>query len=150
MISRRLLTGLLYDQLATLGKPVGIANAPKAGGWDGEPNTDGTNFIPYTVLTPGSMTNSSGPMSDSRADLRVPYALSSFGVTPESAEWMGDLGREGLEPLVKTTLSLGDGDYKIQQVAIDIMGGLQRVDATDPPFWGEVDTLTVWLTKELV
>jgi hypothetical protein len=146
MIERRLLTAAVMDAVETTGKPVGMANAPLAGGWDGQPNVDGSNFTPYAVVTPNTSTNASGPFGDPQGDRQVIYSVASFGVLPEQAEWMADEARSAISAMKKTTVVLGDGSYKVQQVRTDVMGGLVRVDSTEPPYWGQVDVMTLWLT----
>lgn len=149
MIERRLLTTALTTALSTdTGMPVGLANAPIDGGWDGEPNKDGSNFTPYIVVTPQTATSASGPFDDPQADRQFPYAISCFGVMPEQTEWMADKARATAETLKKTTVVLGDGNYRIQQVRTDLIGGLQRVDTPDPPYWGQTDMMTLWLTRD--
>jgi hypothetical protein len=59
---------------------------------------------------------------------------------------MADEARDAVEAMKKTTVVLGDRSYKVQQVRADVVGGLQRVDSTDPPYWGQVDVVTLWLT----
>jgi len=147
MIERRLLTQAVLVAIEETEKPVGVANSPLAGGWQGEPNLDGSNFVPYVVITPQTATFATGPMSDPQADRQIPYAISSFGVMPDQCEWMADKARTAVEALKKATVELGDADYKIQQVRTDVMGGLVRVDSTDPPYWGQVDVITLWLTR---
>jgi hypothetical protein len=44
--------------------------------------------------------------------------------------------------------SLGEDDYSVQYVRVESIGGTNRVDQTDPPYWGQTDSLTVWMTKE--
>ena len=146
MIERRLLSAAVVTAIEATGKPVGLADAPGGGGWSGQPNMDGSNFTPYTVVTPNTATMATGPFDDPQGDRQVPYSLASFGVLPEQAEWMADEARSAVELMKKTTVTLGDRDYKVQQVRADVMGGLQRVDSTDPPYWGQVDVVTLWLT----
>lgn len=147
MIARRLLTAAIVSTLeGHTNKPIGLANAPLDGGWQGEPNVNGSNFTPYCVVTPNTATSAQGPVSDPQGDRQLPYSLASFGVLPEQAEWMADEARAAVELMKKTSVSLGDRDYKIQQVRADIVGGLVRVDSTDPPYWGQVDVVTLWLT----
>jgi hypothetical protein len=147
MIERRLLTQAVVEAAETSGQPIGNSNAPITGGWQGEPNLDGSNFVPYAVVTPQTSTFAAGPISDPEIDRQIPYAISSFGVLPEQTEWMADKVRAAVEALKKTEVTLGDGTYKIQQVRTNVMGGLNRVDSTDPPYWGQVDVLTLWLTR---
>jgi hypothetical protein len=148
MLERRLLSAAIVDAIFTdTDMPTGLAHAPKDGGWDGQPNLDGSNFVAYAVVTPQTATQASGPMSDPQADRLLPYAVSSFGVQPEQTEWMADKARAAVEGLKKTNIVLGDATYKIQQVRTDVIGGLTRVDSTEPAYWGQVDVLTLWLTR---
>ena len=148
-IQRAPLTQRLLTQLALTSKPVGDARAPQSGGWSGnQPNKDGSNFQPYTVLTPNPATNSSGPLGDAQADWQLAYSIASFGVSRQQCEWMADKARLTLIALRHELVTLGDDIYRVQQVRVDALGGLQRVDATDPPYWGENDQITVWLSKE--
>jgi hypothetical protein len=146
VIERRLLSAAVVTAAESTGKPVGLAHAPKGGGWQGQPNLDTSDFVTYAVVTPQTATNAMGPMSDPQADRQIPYALSCFGLTPEQTEWMADKTRAAVEALKKTTVVLGDGSYKVQQVRTDVIGGLQRVDQTEPPYWGQTDVVTLWLT----
>jgi hypothetical protein len=148
MIERRLLSAAIVTALETTTMPVGLAHAPHGGGWDGQPNKDGSNFIPYAVVTPQTATQASGSLADPQADRQLPYALSSFGVQPEQTEWMADKARNAVEAMKKTVVVLGDATYKIQQVRTDVIGGLQRVDSTEPAYWGQVDVVTLWLTPQ--
>jgi len=149
MIERRALTAALVTAIGTgTSMPVGLANSPINGGWDGQPNADGSNFTPYSVITPQTATNATGPMNDPQADRQIPYAVSCFGVMPEQTEWMADKARAAAEALKKTTVALGDGNYRIQQVRTDVIGGLQRVDVSEPPYWGQTDVMTLWLTRD--
>ena len=147
MIERRLLTQAVVDAVSAYSVLVANSNPPEGCGWQGEPNVDGSNFIPYCVVTPQTATFSSGPIADPEADRQVPYALSSFGVMPEQAEWTADKTRSAVSELKKTSVFLGDDTYRIQQVRTNVIGGLTRVDSTDPPYWGQVDVITLWLTR---
>lgn len=147
MIERRLLTAAIVDVIATLtAMPVGTAHAPNGGGWDGQPNKDGSNFVTYSVVTPQTSTFATGPVSDPQGDRQLSYSVSSFGVMPEQTEWMADKSRAAIFTLRKTDIALGDRTYRIQQVRTDVIGGLVRVDQTEPAYWGQVDVMTIWLT----
>jgi len=146
MIERRLLTAAIVAAAETTGIPVGLAHAPDGGGWQGQPNLTTSDFIPYGVVTPTTATQASGPLGDPQGDRQIPYSVASFGVQAEQTEWVADKLRAVIGALKKTTVVLGDGSYKIQQVRSDVIGGLTRVDQTEPPYWGQVDVLTLWLT----
>jgi len=146
------LTDVLIETLESVGKPIGDADAPKDGGWQGEPNTTGTNFTPYSTLLPGTGANPSGPLSDTSADWQFNYNLSSFGVSRTQCEWMADRARDSLSVLKNTKQVLGPGNliestHTIQKVSFTTIGSIQRVDMTNPPYWGQVDQFTVWVTK---
>lgn len=150
MIERRTFTQLVLARLQTTGKPVGLANAPQDGGWKGgQPNADGSNFVAYSVLYPVAASYTTGSVRDPQADVHLPYTVGSFGVIPDQAEWMADAARAALAGLVKTTAPLGTATYKIQKVDLELIGALNRYDATDPPFWGQTDQINFWLAKEI-
>lgn len=144
------LTDILITKLAETDFPVGDAGAPDAeakAGWNGEPNAPGSTYVPYLVLTPSTATISSGPFPDPQGDWRVPYSMTTFGVSRKQTESLANRGRKILEDLSKTSVTLDGQDYKIQQINFDALGGVGRVDATSPSTYGEVDTFTVWLAK---
>lgn len=148
MLNRRVLTKAVIDKLKEIDKPIGDGVTPKNAGWTGgQPNADGTNFVPYSVVSTGSSSNSSGPISDFQADWQTTYAVSSFGVSREQTEWMADTARSKLALLKGSILNLGDSNYKVILVRVDAIGGIQRVDATEPQYWGQTDAYTVWVTK---
>lgn len=144
------LTDLMIDTLRTLGFPVGDAAAPdpaESPGWKGDPNAPGSIFTPYLVLTPATATITSGPFNDPQGDIRLPYAVSSFGVTRKQTESLANRARKAVATLRNTRPVLDENEYKIQQVNFDAIGGVGRVDQTSPSTFGEVDTFNVWLTK---
>jgi hypothetical protein len=148
MLNRRNLTKAVIDQVAVGGKPVGDGVVPKNAGWiGGQPNKEGTNFVPFSVVSAGTSSSSSGPINDDEADWQVIYAVSSFGVAREQVEWMADTARENLALLRGSTIDLGGTNYKIILVRVDAIGGIQRVDATEPQYWGQTDSYTVWAIK---
>jgi len=148
MLNRRILTKTIIDKVKLTGKPVGDGVTPKGAGWTGgQPNAEGTNFVPFCVVGIGTSSSSSGPISDFQADWQTTYTVSSFGVSREQTEWTADLARTNLALLKGTTLNLGDANYKVISVRVDAIGGIQRVDATEPQYWGQTDAYTVWVTK---
>ena len=146
---RRFMTKAMLDQLGTSGQPVGDAISPPGGGWAGQPNSDGSNFVPYVVLTPGPASVSTGPFGDTQADWQLGYTITSFGVSREQCEWMADTARFAALTLARTTVMLNGDGYAVQQVREQVLGPIQRVDATEPAFFGQTDTLQVWISKEL-
>ena len=152
MIERRRLTTALLAAIETEGKPVGYGRTPPNGGWRGEPNADGTNFRPYVVVTPNPSTAPrnvyEGPIDDWQADWQLSYTVSSFGIDPDQTEWMADRSRLAAHVLVHSEVTSGESIYNVQQVRVDALGGLVRVDATEPPYWAQSDQITLWVSKE--
>jgi hypothetical protein len=148
-LRRRFLTDVLLTQLAITGKPVGDAVSPAAGGWIGEPNADGSNFVPYVVLVPGGATISSGPFGNTQADWQLAYTLTSFGVSREQCEWMADEARAAAVTLERQTVMLNGDGYAVQQAREQVIGPVQRVDATEPAYYGQTDSVTLWISREL-
>lgn len=136
-------------QFGTLTLPVDKGRAPEAGGWQGEPNKPGSRFVPYLVVMPMTANASSGPIGSSQADWQIPYSIQGFGVLYDQTEKLLDKVRAALSDLKGETHLFGDSNYKIQQVRTESIGGIVRIDATDPPYWGQQDGITVWITKEL-
>lgn len=148
--SRGPLTAALLSALADgTGKPVGDGMAPASGaGWTGEPNAPGSTFVPYTVLVTMTAASSSGPLGNPQADWQVPYSIQAFGTSREQCEWMADRARDVLGALRGQLLQLGPNSYKVQQVRTESIGGISRIDTAEPPYWGQQDGISVWITKE--
>lgn len=148
-LSRGPLTKALLDALvAGTAKPVGDGVVPRGAGWSGQPNAPESAFVPYTVLVSMTASNSSGPLAMPQADWVLPYSVQAFGVRRDQAEWMADKARDVLGELKGQTLTLGSATYKVQQVRTESIGGVSRIDATDPAYWGQQDGISVWITKE--
>jgi hypothetical protein len=147
-IARAPLTDLLLATLAGGGFPVGDSVIPPGSMWSGQPNAPDTTFTPYVVLAALTASNSAGTITAPQADWRVPYLVQSFGVSRRQAETLADRARQLLVDLRRTVVTLGAVDYTVQQCWIDSLGGLNRVDTTDPPHFGQQDTVTVWITPK--
>lgn len=147
---RRPLTDLMLARLGSVtGQPVGDAVSAAQGGWQGQPNADGSNFVPYVVLVPGPASVSSGPLADTQADWQVAYTLTNFGVSREQCEWMADKARDAAVTFAREVVMLNGDSYSVQQARATVIGPVQRVDATEPPFYGQTDSVTLWISKEL-
>ena len=148
-LHRRPLTALVLTQIANAGQPVGDSVSPAAGGWQGSPNADGSNFVPYVVVMPGPASVSSGPIADTQADWQLAYTLTSFGVSREQCEWMADKARDAAVTFAREVVMLNGDSYAVQQARATVIGPVQRVDATEPSFYGQTDSVTLWISKEL-
>lgn len=150
MLGRKALTDLLIATLADVTElAVGDAHSPEPGtfGWSGTPGSVGSTFTPYNILTPLTASRPDGPLSDSHADWQMPYTISSFGTSRSQCEWLADIARGALIALRYEEFDGVDGDYTIQQVRVDSIGGIQRSDSVEPPTFGQSDMITVWITK---
>lgn len=154
MLKRRLITQAITEQLVlnTAAMPVGLSKAPADGGWDGQPSEDESSYQPYGVLIPGS----SGPRSSEEfshnmggSDWKLPYTVSSFGILPNQTEFAADDFREVFAGMMDQLIIAGDETYLVQQVRIESIGGLQRVDSVDPQIYAQTDSFTIWLGEEI-
>lgn len=148
-LHRRPLTALVLAQIETAGQPVGDSVSPPQGGWMGQPNADGSNFVPYVVVMPGPASVSGGPLADTQADWQLSYTLTSFGVSREQCEWMADKARDAAVTFEREVVMLNGDSYAVQQARATVIGPVQRVDATEPSFYGQTDSVTLWISKEL-
>lgn len=154
-VQRRTFTDAVLEALrGALDKPVGDAEMPRGGvaGWQGEPNQDGTNFVPYVVLTPMNAGQGSGPIADPQGDVVLPYSISSYAVSREQVEWMADASREAVASMTKQEIdqwSGTSGAYQrmIQQVVDTQIGQVQRIDQTDPAFYAQTDIVALWTSR---
>lgn len=154
-VERRVFTtAVLEAVVADLDKPVGDAEMPRGGvaGWQGEPNQDGTNFVPYVVLTPLQAGAGSGPIGDPQGDVVLPYSLSSYAVSREQCEWMADRAREAVATLANQVVPQWSGTSNeygrmIQQVVDMQIGAVQRIDQTDPAFYSQTDIVALWTSR---
>ena len=150
MIWRGNVTDAVLAAVGTVGKPVGDANTPNvAFGWDGQPNALGTNFIPYVVVFPQAASIKSGPIAVPSADWQLPYTITSYGVTREQVEWLADRARNTLSSLRGATLDGGDATYSVIKATTETIGTVSRQDISDPPFFAQTDTVSVWVSQEI-
>ena len=154
-LERGAVTAQVLIKAATIGKPIGDGEMPRGGvaGWQGgQPNADGTNFIPYTVITPLSVQMGTGPLSDSGTDVVIPYAVTSYGVSRQQCEWMADGVRAAIEGLHRADIVMYSGkanqyNRRVQQVVEQSIGPVQRVGDTDPPYYGQTDVVALWTSR---
>lgn len=146
---RGAVTDTLLSALAGTGKPVGDAEGPHAGGWQGDPNSDGTNFVPFVVCTPQASGPPDGPIGNSQADVVLPYALTSFGVSRKQCEWMADEARKWAFTLNKALIDQ-DGTYhrKVIWVAIQSIGAVTRQAEQEPAYYGQTDIIALWTSDQ--
>ena len=151
MLSRKPLTDLLISTLASgLGKPVGDSTTPtETYGWTGQPDAPGSTFIPYIIVTPGSTTNIKGPLSDTHADINLPYQVSGFGVTRAQCEWIMDASRDILDTLKRTDVVAGSETYRLSDISLSTLGGVARGNVGEYEVFGQTDIMNIFASKQL-
>lgn len=152
IVDRGSLTDAMLSTLLDLGYPVGDGEMPtldtaEHAGWNGDPNTPGAVYVPYYVLSAQTATISSGSLADPQDGWQLPYSLASFGISRKQTESLANLGRKKLRELKGQNLTLDGETYRVQQVQFAALGAPTRVDQTSPSTFGEVDTLTIWITQ---
>lgn len=145
-IERRLVTAQVLAWLGDTGKPVGDAEAPAGGGWQGEVNK--SNFVPYVVLSvlQGSP-NNAGPFDDAGSDVDFQYALTVYGLSREQCEWMADEARRSLQDRPKTTVAMSTHNQRINYIDVQTYGNVNRLQQ-EPPYYACTDVIRVVTTKE--
>jgi len=153
LIQRAELTKALLGVLRASDRQVGDAEMPRGGvaGWVGQPNAEGTNFVPYSVLTPLAAGSGNGPLADPGEDVLFGYAITSYGVSREQCEDQADLMRLQCASIHKLTVAQWVGtpnEYgrRINTVVVQSYGAVQRMGDTDPKFYGQTDTVSLWTT----
>lgn len=147
-IYRGPLTDHLLEALAAVGKPLGDGQRPPGAGWVGQPNSPGSKFVPFLVLSAGTSTRTSGSLGKPQSEWQLNYLIQAYGVQRTQCDWMADKARDVLGALKNTNVVLGPTEYRIQQVWTNSIGGINPNYATDPPIWSQQDQIVLWLSKE--
>ena len=149
-INRGPITLRLLDELKELNLPVGDNATPEdPHGWQGEPDADGSNFIPWVVLTPGTAPAGTGTFAESAEDWRLPYTVFYAGVSRDQVEWLADKMRSKFVDIEREVITTDSGDWKILQLRCTSLGGTTRVGTTFPDYFTQADLYEVWLSKEI-
>lgn len=143
------LTTILVTRLQTAGLLIGDGVAPNTGGWNDDPNLPTSKFLPYLVINPMAVADPTGPVGDTSSDFRVPYSMTSTGISRKQVEVYSDKGRKTLSEMERNTVTLGGSGWKIQQVRANSVGGVVRTDNTEPSEFTQSDVVTIWITKEI-
>jgi hypothetical protein len=131
--------------------PAEVALIPKDGGWrDGAPAGDRSLFTPYTVVVPQTASFSTGALDYGQDDWHLPYAFNYYAIQNTQIEDFADLVRVAVAGIVGSVVPILSGpDYKIIKVAFPSVGGVVRVDQSEPPFYIQTDAVEVWVSREL-
>ena len=128
---------------------VGDAEAPLDGGWNGPPDSASSDYNPYIVVTPGTASDSTGPIGDSMSDMQLNYVCTGYGLSRAHVEGYMDDAAIVLVAMTRTMVVLGDSSWKIQQVRRNSVGGISRNDTIEPSEFSQTDVYVVHISKEL-
>lgn len=145
---REPLTSYLIDKINDV-ILIGDAEAPKAGGWDDDPNLPDSSYSPYVVIRALTSQEAEGSYGDSNSEVVAPYSFSVYGVSREQAEFYADKVRQTIVDLARTVVVLGPSQWKIQQARVNSIGGIDRNDQTEPSEFSQTDVVTMYMSKEL-
>lgn len=129
---------------------VGDGKAPEDGGWDNDPNHPDSSYSPYVVIVPMPVSESSGPIGDSRADYRVPFSLAYYGISRSQVDQYSDMCRKHLDDQKKPQIVSWAGEaWKVQKIEPSSIGGVTRSDAVEPSIYNQFDVITLWLSRDI-
>ena len=149
-LPRAQLTAHLLSSLTTAGLLVGDGQAPPTGGWDDDPNLPGSSYVPYLIINPMAVSEGTGPVGNTAVDYKVPYSVTSSGISRAQCEIYADMGRKQIVDLARTVVTLGsEGDWKIQQARANSIGGVVRSDTTEPSEFTQSDVVVIYISKEI-
>lgn len=142
------LTDVVLQTLVDTGQLIGDGVLPDAN-WIGQPNLPGSVFKPFGVLSELTADRAEGPLGASQGDWQMPYMIEYFGIRRDQVDWIADKLRGALLGLRFTKLELGENTYKVQLVRPTSIGAPQQIDVTQPAFWHQQDSITIWIGKEV-
>lgn len=150
-LPRGQITSYVVDTiLAGFPFPVGDNNEPdEPHGWQGEPNSDGTNFIPWVSVGTGASNNSSGPQSATQSDWRANYFFTTAGIARKQTDQLADQVRDLMVKTTRQNIMTTNGTWRIQQARVASIGGINRMPNTRPFYFVQTDVIELWLSREL-
>lgn len=144
-------TTRVLTELAGPGFPVGDDTHPDIPyGWTGEPDQEGTQFIPWLMLTPlaGTPQRIPGAFSDTGAEWSLPYSVFYAGVTRKQTEALADRVRARLCNITREVVGTDNGNWKIMKISCTALGSTNRIGGSVPDYYTQADTFDVWVSKE--
>lgn len=147
-LHRSPLTTAVLEALRAVYPFVGDGELPDAN-WIGQPNVPGSRFKPFAVLSELTADRAAGPLGAPQGDWQMPYMIEFFGIRREQVSAIADRLRGALNGMRFSKLQLGADTYKVQLVRTDNLGAPQRIDVTQPAFWHQQDSVTVWVGKDV-
>ena len=145
------LTDALITALATVVEFVGDVTAPDDAGWQDDPGGNSSMFIPYVVLTPQPSPAPTGSLGDSQIDWKLPYTLTTYGVTRQQIEDVADEARRAVLALKDVTITMNDTTtvWKIIGVTSQNIAGVGFTDQIKPTAYSQSDSVLVMFSKKL-
>lgn len=150
-LQRGPLTAYLIAALETSAFPVGDTNSPtEPFAWQGEPNAEGTNFIPWIELMSGpSRLNAMQGFGDTGVDWISSYNVFYAGVNRSQTSTLADRMRLLLNNTARNQIVTDDGTMTVLKITCTAVGSTVKVSSTIPDYFTQTDTFEVWTTKEL-
>lgn len=145
------LTDTLIAALNTVVEFVGDVKSPMDAGWQADPGGNESVFIPYVVLSPQPSPAPTGSLGDSQVDWKLPYTLTTYGVTRQQIEDVADEARRAVLGLNNVSITMNDGTtvWKIIGVTSQNIGGVGYTDQIKPTAYSQSDSVLVWFSKKL-
>jgi hypothetical protein len=145
------LTDAIITALQTVVEFVGDVVAPQDAGWQNFPGGNDSMFIPYVVLSPQASPAPTGSLGDGQIDWRLPYTLTTYGVTRQQIEDVADEARRAVLALNNVSITMNDGTtvWKIIGVTSQNIGGVGYTDQIKPTAYSQSDSVLVWFSKKL-
>ena len=103
------LTDAIVAALATVVEFVGDVVAPQDAGWQSHPGGNDSVFVPYVTVTPQASPAPTGSLGDGQIDWRLPYTLTTYGVTRQQIEDVADDARRAVLGLNNVSIAMNDG-----------------------------------------
>lgn len=134
--------GLLTDHVVSFFGddllPVGDGVAPAEGGWRlGQPNVD--VFVPYAVVSSAGVTRSLTELCSNGRTWDCQFSLRYHGGSRKQADWAATSGRRQFDKVCVSDFAEDAVRWRVFGLSWSSLGGVQRVDQTDPPFWSVQD-----------
>lgn len=121
-------------------------NSP--GGWTDDPSKPTSKYVPYSVIEPLRVVQSSGAVGDLGLIWSLPYSLTSYGVTGTQVERQSDRLRKLVNEIENVVVSLGSDEWKIMDITCTHIGQVMRNKNGVRTVYEQNDMAQVHISKE--
>lgn len=148
-ISRGPITSAILVVMGALNFPVGDNSRPTDPyGWQGEPNSGTSTFIPWLELSSGlGSPQSRQAMGDTGVDWKLNYNVYFAGISRTQTDALADKIRELLLNMARSVVSTPSGDWRFMKVSVTGIGSSARIPSVYPDYYTQSDAYEVWMTK---